>query len=82
VASLTSFKNFVIIYIENKERRTIDSHMLNINQDEIAALQLVLRFIKVKDLLKAAQDGFSLKDSVNAIENSDLCYKAMTTFLN
>ena len=56
--------------------------MLNINQDEIAALQLVLRFIKVKDLLKAAQDGFSLKDSVNATENSDLCYKAMATFLN
>ncbi len=56
--------------------------MLNINQDETAALQLVLRFVKVKDLLKAAQDGFSLKDNVNATENSDLCYKAMTTFLN
>lgn len=55
--------------------------MLNINQDEVAALQLVLRFVKVKDLLKAAQDGFSLNDNVSSTENADLCYKAISTFL-
>lgn len=55
--------------------------MLNVNQDEVAALQLVLKFIKLKDLLKAAQDGFSLEESVVATENADLCYKATVTYL-
>lgn len=56
--------------------------MLNITQKEETALQLVLSFISVKELLKAAEDGFATKDTIRATDNSDLCYKAIESFLN
>lgn len=55
--------------------------MLNISQKEEVALQLVLRFISVDELLKAAEDGFSQSDDVKSVENADLCFKAITSFL-
>lgn len=55
--------------------------MLKANLNELAALQLVLEFIPVEDLLVAAMDGFSDKTDVRSKENADLCFKARETFL-
>lgn len=56
--------------------------MLPLTQNEIAALQIILQFVSLKDLLFAAQTGFDEGDSVISKENADLCYKAMKAFLD
>lgn len=55
--------------------------MLPLNQNEIAALQMVTAFVPVRDLLNAAQAGFDDINSNSAKENADLCFKAIKAFL-
>lgn len=52
------------------------------NINETAALNLVMSFITVKDLLAAAMSGFAQGDTTKDKENTDLCYKALTAFLS
>ena len=55
--------------------------MMKVNLNEMAALQLVLEFISVKDLLTATMNDFSEKEDVKSKENADLCFKALESFL-
>jgi len=55
--------------------------MLDINGNELIALKLVLEFIPTKELLSAAMNGFSEKETTRAKDNADLCFKAVQTFL-
>ena len=52
------------------------------NLNEMAAVQLLLQFISLKDLITAAMHGFADGDSVKDKENADLCYKAVEAFLS
>lgn len=54
--------------------------MLNNNLNDAAALQMLLSFVPVSDLIKAAMNGFSNDDSINAKENADLCYKILKAY--
>lgn len=56
--------------------------MSKVSLNELAALQLVLEFVPVKDLLKSAMNGFADDNDVKSKENADLCYKAIASFLN
>ena len=55
--------------------------MLPLNQNEIAALQLVLQFTNIKELLISAQAGFDEQDTINSHDKADLCWKAVQVFL-
>lgn len=55
--------------------------MMKVNLNEIAALQLVLEFVSVNDLLTAAMNDFSEKEDTKSKENADLCFKALESFL-
>lgn len=55
--------------------------MLPLNQSEIAALQLVLQFASLKEILISAQAGFDEADTPNSHDKADLCWKACTAFL-
>ncbi len=55
--------------------------MLPISQEEVAALQMILAFVPVRDLLIAAQAGFDDVDTTTSKENADLCFKAIKAFL-
>lgn len=55
--------------------------MSNVSLNELAALQLVLKFIPIKELLSSAMDNFAEQDDTKSKDNADLCYKAITTFL-
>lgn len=55
-------------------------HANNIN--DIAALQMLLSFISVKELVQAAMNGFAEEDSVTAKENADLCFKVIKAYLS
>lgn len=55
--------------------------MSNINLNELAALQLVLEFIPLKDLLSSAMNYMAEQDDTHSKDNADLCFKAITTFL-
>lgn len=55
--------------------------MSNINLNELAALQFVLEFIPVKDLLSSAMNYLADQDSTHSKDNADVCYKAIATFL-
>lgn len=52
------------------------------NLNEMAAVQLLLQFIPLKDLITAAMHGFADGDSIKDKENADLCYKAVEAFLS
>lgn len=56
--------------------------MYNNNLNNVAALQMLLSFISVRDLIEAAMNGFADKDSVQDKENADLCYKVLKAYLN
>lgn len=55
--------------------------MKKVNLNEIAALELVLNYVSVKDSLTAAMNGFSEKEDIKSKENVDLCFKALDSFL-
>ena len=55
--------------------------MMKVNLNEMAALQLVLEFIPIDELLNAAMNDFSEKDDTKSKENADLCFKALESFL-
>lgn len=52
------------------------------NINDMAALNLVMSFITVKELLIAAMSGFAQGNTTKDKENTDLCYKALTAFLS
>lgn len=52
------------------------------NLNEMAAVQLLLQFISLKDLITAAMHGFADGDNIKDKENADLCYKAIEAFLS
>jgi hypothetical protein len=78
---LQTLKIFVIIKVTKDKERRIKYLMLPLNQNEIAALQMVTAFVPVRDLLNAAQAGFDDINSNSAKENADLCFKAIKAFL-
>lgn len=56
--------------------------MGNINLNELAALQLVLEFVSVKDLLlSSAMNQFAEQEDTHSKDNADVCFKAIATFL-
>ena len=56
--------------------------MMNINLNELSALEFVLKYVSVKDLLTYAAIGFSDCDtSERGQDNADICTKAVQVFL-
>ena len=57
--------------------------MLKVSIEELSALNLVLQFTSVKELLDAAMKGFSEKyeedKQTTTLEKSDLCWKVIKT---
>lgn len=56
--------------------------MGNMDLNELAALQLVFKFVSVKDLLSSAMNHFAEQDDTKSKDNADVCYKAIASFLN
>lgn len=52
------------------------------NINDIVALQMLLSFISVKDLVHAAMNGFAEEDSLTGKENADLCFKVIKAYLS
>ena len=55
--------------------------MLNINLHELSALEFVLNYISVKDLLTHAIIGYGEDDSERNRDNADICTKSIEVFL-
>lgn len=55
---------------------------MKISLDELTALKLVLEFIPVKDLLTASMHYYADQVDIHSQDNADLCFKAITSFLN
>lgn len=55
--------------------------MGKITLNEVSALRLVLEYVSVKDLLTCAMTGFAEKQDTRSQDNADLCYKAISSFL-
>ncbi len=55
--------------------------MSNINLNELAALQLVIEFIPVKELISSAMNYMAEQDDLHSKDNADICFKAIATFL-
>lgn len=55
--------------------------MLKMSMEELTALNLILQFCSVSELLTAAMQGFVDKDELTEIdkEKSDLCWKVLKT---
>ncbi len=54
--------------------------MLKLSLEELSALNLILKFMTVEELVAAAGDGFAERDqSVSTAEKSDLCWKVLKT---
>lgn len=53
----------------------------NINLGELSALEFVLSYISVKELLTNAVIGFSSDESEHSQDNADLCTKTIQVFL-
>jgi hypothetical protein len=57
--------------------------MLKVSLEELSALNLVLQFTSVKELLEAAMKGFSEQYESDqrtvTLEKSDLCWKVIKT---
>ena len=49
--------------------------------NEAAAMELVLNYVSVEELLAAAMNTFSESENSKDKENADLCFKAIDTFL-
>lgn len=56
--------------------------MLNINLNELSALNFVLEYISVKDLLTYAILGFAEGKSEREQDNADICTKSLQAFLH
>ena len=60
--------------------------MLRVSFEELSAINLVLQFTTVEELLEAAMKGFSEKyeadQSAITLEKSDLCWKVLKTLKN
>lgn len=54
---------------------------MQLNINEQTALNFVLEFISVKELLTSAMHHFSEENNVQAKDNADTCFKAITAFL-
>ena len=52
------------------------------NINDMVALQMLLSFIPVKDLVQAAMNGFAEEESVTGKENADLCFKVIKAYLS
>lgn len=50
--------------------------MSNINLNELAALQLVLEFVSVKDLLSSAMNQFAEQEDTHSKDNADVCFQS------
>lgn len=50
------------------------------NINSVVALQMLLSFISVEELIKAAMNGFAEDDSETGKENADLCYKVLKAY--
>lgn len=55
--------------------------MFKISLNELMALTLVLDDVTVADLIEAAAETFSKRDSERAKEKENTCVKALETFL-
>lgn len=55
--------------------------MGNINLNELAALQLVLEYVPVKELLASAMNHMAEQADTRSKDNADVCCKAIATFL-
>ena len=55
--------------------------MLNVNLNEQAALQLVLQFMSVKELITFAMYALSEGETVKNKENATVCLNALEAFL-
>lgn len=51
------------------------------NINDLVALQMLLTFISVEDLIHAAMNGFAEEDSLTGKENADLCFKVIKAYL-
>ena len=49
--------------------------------NEVIALQLVLNYVSVKDLLTSAMNYFAEQTDVRSKDNADTIFKAIDTFL-
>lgn len=55
--------------------------MLNDSLLEMSALNFVLNYISLKDLITAAYKGFDCNGTTLSLEKADVCLKALETFL-
>ena len=55
--------------------------MLDVNFNELAALQLILRFISVKELISCAMQTLAERDNVKSKDNATVCFNAIEAFL-
>lgn len=53
--------------------------MLKLSVEELSALNLVLNFVSVEELLTSAMNGFSDSEDTREQEKSDLCWKVLKT---
>lgn len=64
------------IYVKkNKEREK--KNMLKLTIEELSALNMILQFTKVEDLLNAAMHGYAESEESRNKELSDLCWKVL-----
>ena len=67
---------------KNKDNRIKKgAEPMKLSLDELIALKLVLEFVSVKDLLTSAMNHFAEQEYTHSKDNSDLCFKAITSFL-
>ena len=75
-----NFKNLCYnIYIEKNMKGV--NPMLKINLNELSALEFVLNYISVKDLLTFATLGFAESSTERNQDNADICTKSLQVFL-
>lgn len=55
--------------------------MLKISFNEMVALQMILEFVSVEELITSSMNGFAAEDTVKSQDNSDICSKALQAFL-
>lgn len=55
--------------------------MSKLNLNELAALQMTLEFIPLKDVLISAMNYMAESENVRDKDNADIIYKATATFL-
>lgn len=75
-----NLKNFCYNkYIEKNMKG--ENPMLKINLNELSALEFVLNYISVKDLLTFATLGFAENSTERNQDNADICTKSLQVFL-